>query len=76
MVSTKIVETRETDRRKLLAVFVYDMAKMMYGSVAIGGLSPLLTGASFGIIHIVSIVFGIVCGTFCAYCANYIMKFN
>lgn len=31
MVSTKIVETRETDRRKLLATFVYDMAKMMYG---------------------------------------------
>lgn len=46
------------------------------GSVTIGGLSPFLTGDSFGIIHIVSIVFGIVCGTFCAYCANYIMKFN
>lgn len=76
MVSTKTVETRETDRRKLLATFVYDMAKMMYGSVAVGGLSPLLTGDSFGIIHILCISFGILCGTFCAYCANYIMKFN
>lgn len=44
MVSQKTTDDRETDRRKLLAGYLYDCSKMMYGSVAVGGLSPLLTG--------------------------------
>ncbi len=76
MVSTKVVETRETDRRKLLAGFLYDTAKMMYGSVAVGGLSPLFTGSELAFVNIGCIVFGFMCGTSVAYAANYIMKFK
>lgn len=49
---------------------------MMYGSVAIGGLSPLLTNDTFGIIHFACVAFGLACGTYLAYIANYIMKFK
>lgn len=52
MVSQKTTDNRETDRRKLLAGFIYDCAKMVYGSVAIGGISPLLTGTPLSIIHL------------------------
>ena len=76
MISQKITNDRETDRRKLLAGFIYDCAKMMYGSVAIGGISPLLTGGTFGMIHIICITVGTICGTCLAYGANYIMKFK
>ena len=76
MVSQKTTEGRETDRRKLLASFIYDCAKMMYGSVAISGISPLLTGGAIGFPHIICIAFGTACGTCLAYGANYIMKFK
>ena len=76
MVSQKTTDDRETDRRKLLAGFLYDCAKMVYGSVAIGGLSPLLTGEIFGISQLACLIFGFVGGTFLAYVANYIMKFK
>ncbi len=76
MVSQKITDDRETDRRKLLASYLYDCSKMMYGSVAVGGLSPLLTGDTFGAVHLVSIAFGLACGVYLAYQANYIMKFK
>lgn len=76
MVSNKTTESRETDRRKLLATFIYDMAKLMFGSVAIGGLSPLLINGDLKITHIVCVVFGTLCGISCAFCANYVMKFK
>lgn len=76
MVSTRFSENRESDRKKLLASFIYDCAKMMYGSVAIGGISPILTGDPLKTIHQVCLIFGILCGTFLAYQANYIMKIN
>lgn len=46
MVSNAVKEVSEQDRRKLLAGFLYDMAKLMFGSVAVGGLSPLFNGGS------------------------------
>ena len=76
MVSQKTTDNRETDRRKLLAGFIYDCAKMVYGSVAIGGISPLLTGTPLSIIHLNCLAVGIACGTSLAYFANYIMKFK
>ena len=76
MVSQKTTDDRETDRRKLLAGFIYDCAKMVYGSVAIGGLSPLITGETFGVPQFMCIICGFIGGTFLAYVANYIMKFK
>lgn len=76
MVSQKITDDRETDRRKLLAGFLYDCAKMIYGSVAIGGLSPLFTGKELAMVNIGCIIFGFIGGTLIAYAANYIMKFK
>ena len=35
MVSNAVKEVSEQDRRKLLAGFLYDMAKLMFGSVAV-----------------------------------------
>lgn len=76
MVSQKTTDNRETDRRKLLAGFIYDCAKMVYGSVAIGGLSPLFTGKELALINIGCIIFGLGGGTAIAYAANYIMKYK
>lgn len=76
MVSKKTTDDRETDRRKLLAGYLYDCSKMMYGSVAVGGLSPLLTGDPLQAVHQVCLVSGVACGAFLAYLANYIMKFK
>ena len=76
MVSQRTTDDRETDRRKLLASFIYDCAKMVYGSVALGGLSPLLTGTSLDTIHLICLAVGLACGTCIAYFANYIMKFK
>ncbi len=53
MVSNAVKEVSEQDRRKLLAGFLYDMAKLMFGSVAVGGLSPLIIGGDFGWLNIV-----------------------
>ena len=44
MVSNAVKEVSEHDRRKQLAGFLYDMAKLMFSGVAVGGLSPLFTG--------------------------------
>ncbi len=76
MVSQKTTDDRETDRRKLLAGFLYDCAKMIYGSVAIGGISPLFTGNELAIVNIGCIIFGFIGGTIIAYEANCIMKFK
>ena len=76
MVSQKTTDDRETDRRKLLAGYLYDCSKMMYGSVAVGGLSPLLTGDPLQAVHQVCLVSGVACGASLAYLANYIMKFK
>lgn len=53
MVSNAVKEVTEQDRRKMLASFLYDMAKLMFGSVAVGGLSPLIIGGDFGWLNIV-----------------------
>ena len=53
MVSNAVKEVTEQDRRKMLASFLYDMAKLMFGSVAVGGLSPLIMGGNFGWLNIV-----------------------
>ena len=53
MVSNAVKEVTEQDRRKMLASFLYDMAKLMFGSVAVGGLSPLIIGGNFGWLNIV-----------------------
>lgn len=53
MVSNAVKEVSEQDRRKQLAGFLYDMAKLMFGSVAVGGLSPLIIGGDFGWLNIV-----------------------
>ena len=74
MVSSAVKEVTEQDRRKLLAVFLYDMAKLMFGSVAVGGLSPLFMGGELGIINVVCIVFGSMVGILLASCVNNMLK--
>lgn len=74
MVSSAVKEVTEQDRRKLLAVFLYDMAKLMFGSVAVGGLSPLIIGGEFGWLNIVCFIVGSVCGFLLAYSANELLK--
>ncbi len=53
MVSNAVKEVTEQDGRKLLAGFLCDMAKLMFGSVAVGGLSPLIIGGEFGLVNVV-----------------------
>ena len=65
---------KEQDRRKQLAGFLYDMAKLMFGSVAIGGLSPLFTGYRLDVANFVCIGIGMIGGFFLAYSANNLMK--
>ena len=70
MVSQKTTNDRETDRRKLLAGYLYDCSKMMYGSVAVGGLSPLFTGKELAMVNIACIIFGFLGGAAIANAAN------
>ena len=74
MVSNAVKEVTDQDRRKLLASFLYDMAKLMFGSVAVGGLSPLIIGGEFGWLNIVCFLVGSICGFSLAYCANDLLK--
>ncbi len=47
MVSNAVKEVTEQDRKEMLAGFLYGMAKLMFGSVAVGGLSPILLDNEF-----------------------------
>ena len=76
MVSNAVKEVSEQDRRKLLAGFLYDMAKLMFGSVAVGGLSPLIIGGDFGWLNIVCFFVGLICGFLLAYSANDLLKYK
>lgn len=76
MVSNAVKEVSEQDRRKLLAGFLYDMAKLMFSGVAIGGLSPLFTGKGLGGINIACVFVGFICGCTLAYIANELLKFK
>lgn len=74
MVSNAVKEVTEQDRRKLLAGFLYDMAKLMFGGVAVGGLSPLFTGKGLGDINIACVIVGFIGGCTLAYIANELLK--
>lgn len=76
MVSNAVKEVTEQDRRKMLASFLYDMAKLMLGSVAVGGLSPLIIGGDFGWLNIVGFMVGTICGFSFAYSANKLLKYK
>ena len=76
MVRNAVKEVSEQDRRKLLAGFLYDMAKLMFGSVAVGGLSPLIIGGDFGWLNIVCFFVGSICGFLLAYSANDLLKYK
>ena len=76
MVSNAVKEVTEQDRRKMLANFLYDMAKLMFGSVAVGGLSPLVIGGDFGWLNIVCFIVGSTCGFLLAYCAIDLLKYK
>ena len=65
---------KEQDRRKQLAGFPYDMAKLMFGSVAIGGLSPLYTGKVLEVTNLLGFVIGSIGGCILAYSANRLLK--
>ena len=74
MVSNAVKEVSEQDRRKLLAGFLYDMAKLMFGGVAVGGLSPLFTGKGLGDINIACVIVGFIGGCMLAYIANELLR--
>ena len=76
MVSNAVKEVAEQDRRKQLAGFLYDMAKLMFGSVAVGGLSPLFTGNELWMANIVSVIVGFIGGCVFAYVANRLLVFK
>ena len=76
MVSDAVKEVSEQDRRQLLAGFLYDMAKLMFGSVAVGGLSPLIIGGDFGWLKLVCFFVGSICGFLLAYSANDLLKYK
>ena len=74
MVSNAVKEVSEQDRRKLLAGFLCDMAKLMFSGVAVGGLSPLFTGKGLGDINIACVIVGFIGGCTLAYIANELLK--
>ncbi len=76
MVSSAVKEVTVQDRRKLLAGFLYDMAKLMFGSVAVGGVSPLFTDGYIGPVNVVCIVLGSIAGLLLTYSANNLLKFK
>lgn len=74
-----LVRKQQTIGRRIeeiLAGYLYDCSKMMYGSVAVGGLSPLFTGKELAMVNIACIIFGFLGGAAIANAANYIMKFK
>lgn len=74
MASNEVKEVSEQERRKQLASFLYDMAKLMLGSVAIGGMSPLFTGKSLESTNLWCIIVGLIGGCIIAYIANFMLK--
>lgn len=76
MVSSAVKEVTEQDRRKMLAGFLYDMAKLMFGSVAVGGLSPLFTGKELMVANIACVIIGFIGGCALACLANELLKFK
>ncbi|MEE0422016.1 MAG: hypothetical protein UDO44_01160 [Prevotella sp.] len=74
MVSNAVKEVTEQDRRKMLASFLYDMVKLMFSGVAVGGLSPLFTGKGLGDINIACVIVGFIGGCMLAYIANELLK--
>lgn len=74
MVSKAVKEVTEQDRRKMLASFLYDMVKLMFSGVAVGGLSPLFTGKGLGDINIACVIVGFIGGCMLAYIANELLK--
>ena len=76
VVSNAVKEVTEQDRRKMLASFLYDVAKLMFGSVVVGGLSPLIIGGDFGWLNIVCFFVGSICGFLLACGANDLLKYK
>lgn len=74
MVSNAVKEVTEQDWRKLLAGFLYDMAKLMFGSVAVGGLSPIFLDNELVVVNYACIAVGAVGGVVLAIVANEILK--
>lgn len=67
---------RNQKRREMLAGFLYDLAKLTFSGVGIGGLSPLLTGDEMNIYNYLFMLLGLAVTCGLASIANAILKPN
>lgn len=67
---------RNQKRREMLAGFLYDLAKLTFSGVGIGGLSPLVTGDELSVNNYLFMFLGVAVTGGLAYIANSIMKPN
>ena len=65
---------RNLKRRELLAGYFFDLSKIMCSGVVVGGLSPLFTGDSMGMVNYACIFFGSFSAAIFAYGGNQLLK--
>lgn len=70
------ISERNQKRREMLAGFLYDIAKLTFSGVGIGGLSPLVTGDAMNVYNYLCLIFGVVATLVIAFIANSILRLN
>ncbi|MGN1247968.1 MAG: hypothetical protein ACI4UO_05210 [Paludibacteraceae bacterium] len=69
------IEQRNNVRKEKLASFFYDLAKLIFAALVLGGLSPLLTNSDT-IINLPIFIFGLIATCSLAFFANQILKYK
>ena len=72
---TEKIEQRNNVRKEKLASFFYDLAKLIFATLGLGGLSPLLTNSDT-IINLPIFILGLIATFSLAFFANQILKYK
>lgn len=72
---TEKIEQRNNVRKEKLASFFYDLAKLIFATLGLGGLSPLLTNSDT-IINLQIFILGLIATFSLAFFANQILKYK
>ena len=72
---TEKIEQRNNVRKEKLASFFYDLAKLIFATLGLGGLSPLLTNSDT-IINLQIFILGLIATFSLAFFANPILRYK
>ena len=72
---TEKIEQRNNVRKEKLASFFYDLAKLIFATLGLGGLSPLLTNSDT-IINLPIFILGLIAIFSLAFFANQILRYK